>query len=81
MKEYICIKKFAVDQLDEWEEVDEEAPDFVIEKDTVWTLDEEEKSGEVRLEQYTEKSYRWIEITQETFEKNFRQFAQKGGKT
>jgi len=67
MSVFRCIKEFEVDELDE-----NESPtghDFIVEKDTLWELEEEAYISDVRLEKL--ETYEWLEICEETLNEYF----------
>ena len=67
MSVFKCIKELIVDELDE-----NESPtgnDVIVEKDTLWELEEEAYISDVRLEKL--ETYEWLEICEETLNEYF----------
>jgi len=67
MKVFKCVKDFMVDALDE-----NESPtghDSIVEKDTLWELQEEAYLSDVRLVKI--KTFEWLEICDETLKEYF----------
>ena len=70
MKQAKCIKKFITEKCDD-DGFTIENQDFIVEKDTIWDVEENAfriASGEVRL---TNDKLGWLEISKENFEKDF----------
>ena len=69
LESYVCIKDFHIENLDDIE--DEGNYTLVVMEGSIWT-EEEDTSGEIRLERTFGDTHQWMEIPKKTFEKYFR---------
>jgi len=67
MSVFKCIKELIVDRLDENESTT--GDDFIVEKETLWELEEQAYISDVRLVKL--KTYAWLEICEETLNEYF----------
>ena len=67
MSVFKCIKELIVDRLDENESTT--GDDFIVEKETLWELEEQAYISDVRLVKL--KTYEWLEICEETLKEYF----------
>lgn len=67
MSVFKCIKELIVDRLDENESTT--GDDFIVEKETLWELEEQAYISDVRLVKL--KTYGWLEVCEETLNEYF----------